>query len=63
MKRYEYKEINNQFVRKEAHPIHRNRDGYAKMCYAIYADKEHMANNCPIARCYTMAEVKELTKI
>ena len=62
MKPYEYKEINGHIIRKEAHPIHRNRDGYAKMCYAIYENKEQMDKFTPIGRCYTMVEVKELTK-
>ena len=62
MKHGEYKEINGMFARKEGHPVHRNRDGYAKACYAIYGSIEQMKTSRPVFRCYTMPEVRELTK-
>lgn len=62
MKRYEKRIVNGHIVRKEAHPLHRNRDGYAKTCYAIYETEEQMNNCTPIARCYLMKEVNEITK-
>ena len=64
MKQGEIREINGYFVRKTTHHTIRNRDGYAKACYNIYEtmeDAEMCGRNC-IATCYTMKEVKEITK-
>lgn len=62
MKRGEYKVIDGLFVRKEAHPVLRTRDGYAKTCYSIYEDAEQMMLYKPMGRCLTLAEVHEETK-
>lgn len=59
MKWYEHKEIYGYIVRKEGHPRHRNRDGYASVCYTIYKSEEDMnAYRNIIGRAATVAEAK-----
>lgn len=62
MKLGEHKEINGYIVRKQGHPILRNRDGYAKAWYFIYENFEAMNAFKPIGSCATMAEAKALTR-
>ena len=58
----EYKLVMGFIVKKEGHPIHRNSDGYAKRCYAIYKNEEQMKNGKPIAYEYTMDGVRRCIK-
>lgn len=63
MKQGEYKQIGGMIVRKACHPLHRNRDGYAKACYEVYESIEHMRAYKVAFRCYAMPEVKERIKV
>ena len=64
MRHYEYREVNGYIVRKELHPIHRNRDGYAKVCYSVYSNKELLEKCVPdCGRYYTMKDVKEAIRM
>lgn len=56
------KEINGYFVIKTNHPIYRNRDGYAKRCYAVCKTMEDWQSGKNVTYHLDMADVKEYIK-
>jgi hypothetical protein len=59
MKWFEHKEIYGYIVKKEGHPRFRNRDGYASVCYTIFANEEDMnAHRNILGRAPTVADAK-----
>ena len=63
MKNSDIKEIGGYLVIKTNHPTFRNRDGYAKRCYAVCKNMEDWQSGKNVTYYISMADVKEHIKV
>lgn len=63
MKNIGIKEIGGYLVVKTGHPVYRNRDGYAKRCYAVCKNMEEWQSGKNVVHFLYMSDVKDYIKL
>ena len=63
MKNSGIKEIGGYLVIKTGHPVYRNRDGYAKRCYAVVKSMEDWQSGKNVLHFLNMPDVRDYIKM